>query len=112
MTALPSLSSTFEISPTSTPAMFTVWPWPGVTACAVDMSALRTKKSLPTSGTHAGSVSRCLPRMNTATAPAISDQAEDRHEVDPVLADRGPHGVPSPGPPAPAGPLTFGILLL
>ena len=40
------------------------------------------------------------------------DQAEDRHEVDPVLADRGPHGVPSPGPPAPAGPLTFGILLL
>jgi hypothetical protein len=37
--ALPSCSLTLEISPTSTPAMSTVWPWPGVTACAVDISA-------------------------------------------------------------------------
>ena len=71
-TALPSLSSTFEISPTWTPAMLTVWPWPGVTAWAVESSALTTKKSLPISGTQAGSVSRCLPRMKTATAPAIT----------------------------------------
>ena len=34
--------------------MLTVWPWPGVTAWAVESSALTTKKSLPTTGTQAG----------------------------------------------------------
>ena len=39
-TAWPSTSSTSEMSPALTPEMFTVWPWPGVTACAVESSAL------------------------------------------------------------------------
>ena len=43
--------------------MFTVWPWPGVTAWAVLISALTTKKSLPTTGTQAGSLRRWLSRM-------------------------------------------------
>ena len=38
-TARPSTSSTLPTSPTFTPAMFTVWPWPGTTACAVGSSA-------------------------------------------------------------------------
>ena len=63
MIALPSRSLTEAISPTSTPATLTVWPWPGVTACAVDSSASSTKKSWPRSGTQAGSASRCLPRI-------------------------------------------------
>jgi hypothetical protein len=33
------LSVTSPISPTSTPATVTVWPWPGVTDCAVLNSA-------------------------------------------------------------------------
>ena len=70
MIALPSRSFTDAISPTSTPAMLTVWPWPGVTACAVDISASISKKSLPTSGTQAGSASRCLPRITVDTAAA------------------------------------------
>ena len=37
--ALPFSSFTLEIWPTSTPAMFTVCPCPGVTACAVVNSA-------------------------------------------------------------------------
>ena len=63
MIALPSRSLTEAISPTSTPAMFTVWPWPGVTACAVVISASSSKKSWPRIGTPAGSASRCLSRM-------------------------------------------------
>ena len=43
MIALPSRSLTDAISPTSTPATFTVWPWPGVTACAVVSSASSSK---------------------------------------------------------------------
>ena len=43
--------------------MFTVWPWPGVTAWAVLIWALTTKKSLPTTGTQAGSLRRWLSRM-------------------------------------------------
>ena len=38
--ARPSFSVTLEISPTGTPATLTVWPWPGVTDCAVAKSAL------------------------------------------------------------------------
>ena len=37
--ARPSERSTFEMSPTRTPETRTVWPWPGVTACAVENSA-------------------------------------------------------------------------
>ena len=43
--------------------MLTVWPWPGVTAWAVENSALNSKKSLPMTGTQPGSVSRWLERM-------------------------------------------------
>jgi hypothetical protein len=39
-TARPFTRSTLEISPTLTPAMSTLWPWPGVTACAVENWAL------------------------------------------------------------------------
>ena len=70
MIALPSRSLTEAISPTSTPAMFTVWPWPGVTACAVDISASSSKNSLPAIGTQPGSASRCLPRITVDTAAA------------------------------------------
>ena len=51
MIARPFSSLTLEISPTSTPAMFTVWPWPGVTAWAVASSASTSTKSLPRTGT-------------------------------------------------------------
>ena len=91
MIALPSRSLTDAISPTSTPAMLTVWPWPGVTAWAVVISASITKKSLPTSGTHAGSASRCLPRITRRHRGRDDQQADDRQEVRQVLADRRPH---------------------
>ena len=45
--ARPSSSRTPEISPTSTPATSTVWPWPGVTAWAVESSASTSVKSWP-----------------------------------------------------------------
>ena len=38
--AWPLTRSTAEISPTSTPAIWTVCPWPGVTDCAVEKFAL------------------------------------------------------------------------
>jgi hypothetical protein len=38
--ATPFLSETLPISPTCTPDTRTDWPWPGVTACAVENSAL------------------------------------------------------------------------
>ena len=38
-TATPSSSSVSAMSPTRTPETRTVWPWPGVTACAVENSA-------------------------------------------------------------------------
>jgi hypothetical protein len=38
--ARPCSSSTLPTSPTFTPETRTVWPWPGVTACAVENSAL------------------------------------------------------------------------
>ena len=91
MIALPSRSLTEAISPTSTPAMLTVWPWPGVTACAVDISASISKKSLPTTGTQAGSARRCLLRITLPTSAATSDQADDGQEVRQVLADRRSH---------------------
>ena len=53
-TARPSSSSTSVMSPTLTPAMFTVWPWPGVTACAVSNSALSSKRSSPRNGIQDG----------------------------------------------------------
>ena len=43
-----------EMSPTFTPEMFTVWPCPGVTAWAVDRSALSSKRSSPRNGTQDG----------------------------------------------------------
>jgi hypothetical protein len=70
--ALPSRSSTFEISPIATPATFTVWPCPGVTACAVAIWALTTKKSLPMTGTQPGSTSRSLERITAPTASATT----------------------------------------
>src|SRR3954454_17521081 len=111
MIALPSRSLTEAISPTSTPAMLTVCPWPGVTAWAVDISASTSKKSLPTTGTQAGRASRCLPRITLPTTAATpggggepllaedhaaddrghQHQAEDRQEVRQVLADRRSH---------------------
>ena len=51
------------ISPTFTPAMLTVCPWPGVTDCAVEKSTLYVTKSEPTNGTHLGRYRRWLDRM-------------------------------------------------
>ena len=62
-TALPSTSSTSEMSPALTPAMFTVWPWPGVTACAVESSALTSNRSSPRIGTQDGYGCCCWERM-------------------------------------------------
>ena len=39
MIARPSTSSVLAMSPMRTPATRTVWPWPGMTACAVANSA-------------------------------------------------------------------------
>ena len=57
-TALPSRSETSPMSPTRTPATRTVWPWPGVTACAVESSAL----SRSGDSSH-GKRMRCSSRM-------------------------------------------------
>ena len=54
MMARPFSSSTFLTSPIGTPAMSTVWPWPGITDWAVWNSPLSSKKSLPTTGTQPG----------------------------------------------------------
>ena len=53
-TARPFSRSTLEMSPTLTPEMFTVCPWPGVTACAVESSALSSNRSSPRNGTQDG----------------------------------------------------------
>ena len=52
--ARPFSSVTLPISPTFTPAMFTVWPWPGTTAWALDSTASTSTKSEPITGTHSG----------------------------------------------------------
>ena len=91
MIALPSRSFTDAISPTSTPAMLTVWPWPGVTACAVDISASISKKSWPISGTQAGSAQPLLAEDHGRHRGGHDQQAEDGQEVRQVLADRRLH---------------------
>ena len=62
-TAWPSSSSTSEMSPALTPEMFTVWPCPGVTACAVASSALSSKRSSPRNGIQDGYGCCCWERM-------------------------------------------------
>ncbi len=57
-TALPSSSSTAPMSPIRTPATRTVWPWPGVTACAVANSAL-----IRSGASSHGKRIRCWSRM-------------------------------------------------
>ena len=57
--ARPSFSSTLPTSPIFTPETRTVWPWPGVTACAVENSALSLIGLSSTSGKR----SRWLARM-------------------------------------------------
>ena len=51
------------MSPTLTPAIVTVCPWPGTTAWAVESSAWSSKKSLPIPGTQPGRVKRWFERM-------------------------------------------------
>ena len=63
----PSLSSTFAMSPTRTPEMRTVCPWPGVTAWAVANEAL----SWNGVASH-GKRNRWLARMYAATPPATT----------------------------------------
>ena len=53
-TARPFSRSTLPISPTLTPAIATSWPWPGISAWAVEISILRSTKSDPSTGTQAG----------------------------------------------------------
>ena len=54
ITARPFLRFTLFTSPTGTPAMSTVWPWPGITDWAVWNSPLSVKKSVPIPGTQPG----------------------------------------------------------
>ena len=72
--------------------MSTLWPWPGVTAWAVENSALSVKKSLPTTGTHVGQVEALVGQDVAADDRRDEDQHDDRGEVAQVLADRHPHG--------------------
>jgi hypothetical protein len=51
------------MSPTLMPETFTAWPWPGITPCADSTSALNSNVLSPTTGTHAGGLSRWLERM-------------------------------------------------
>ena len=86
-TALPSSYSTLEMSPTRTPATRTVWPWPGVTAWAVSISAFSWKGFSSRSGTRRRSF---WTMIQVATRPT-SDQPEDREEVAQVVSDRLAH---------------------
>ena len=54
ITARPFSSWTSVMSPALTPAMLTVWPWPGITAWADESSALSSKRSSPRNGTQDG----------------------------------------------------------
>ena len=96
-------SSTFEISPTSTPAMFD-----GLALArrdrlrgrqlGLDDEEVLADERHP-GGQRAGAGCRGCRRRPRRE---ISDQADDRDEVEPVLADRGRHGVaftrPAPAP--------------
>ena len=57
--------------PTWIPAMSTDWPWPGVTAWAVENSAVMCSNSSPTKGSHDGSEAFCWVKMpSIITIPA------------------------------------------
>ena len=73
--ARPFSSSTSVMSPTWTPAMFTVWPCPGVTACAVSISTFSSNWSSPRNGIHDGYGWRCCERIAPVTARPITTRA-------------------------------------
>ena len=78
------------MSPTRTPDTRTVWPWPGVTACAVANSAL-IRNGAPSHGNRR----RWWASTYPPTAGRDGRQRDDRREVAQVLADRAPHFVSS-----------------
>ncbi len=69
--AWPSSRSTEVTLPTWIPAMSTAWPWPGVTACAVENSAEICSNSSPTKGSQDGSDAFCWVKIpSIITSPA------------------------------------------
>ena len=104
-TAWPSWRVTLLTSPTLMPEMSTDCPWPGVTACAVEKSALSAKRSVPISGTQLGRTARWLTRitvmakMPARISPMIASTSR-RWALRARLMDTGP-GQAGPGwPPA------------
>ncbi len=93
--ARPLSSSDPDTWPTLIPAMVTVCPCPGVTACAELNSALSSNLSSPMRGTQDGSRVVCDARMTPVVTSRQDDEDPDRHEVAQVLADRAPHGTAS-----------------
>ena len=91
-TACPSTSSTSEMSPALTPAMFTVWPWPGHDRLrgrelGLELEPLVAEERDP------GRVRLLLLGEDDPGRPeAEHDQHADRDEVAQVLPDRAPHG--------------------
>ena len=72
-TAWPSSRSTEVTLPIWMPAMSTDWPWPGVTACAVENSAVMWSNSSPTTGSQDGSEAFCWVKIpSIITMPAIA----------------------------------------
>ncbi len=110
-TALPSSSSTAEIAPTLIPAMLTLWPCPGVTACAEVSSALSSNWSSPRPGKPLGEVGALLDQDHQhGAASASASSAMIATKSRSVLADRATHGDTSGlgGPTAAAIPLRPG----
>ena len=91
-TAWPSSSVTPVTSPTLMPAMSTDWPWPGVTACAVEKSALSSKRSVPISGTQLGQDRALVDQDHGHGEQAGQDQADDRQHVAEVCSQGASHG--------------------
>ena len=85
-TAWPSFRPTLLMSPTRTPETRTVWPWPGVTACAV-VNAAWSWKVLPSHGKRM----RCVVQDVAAHERGDDDEPDDGPEVPGVLGDRALH---------------------
>ena len=80
------------MSPALTPAMFTVWPCPGVTACAVESSALISKRVVAEDRDPRRIRLLLLGQDQAGDGDPHDQQRPDGDEVAQVLADRAPHG--------------------
>ena len=91
MIALPSRSLTEAISPTSTPAMLTVWPWPGRDRLRGRHLGLDLEELLAHDRHPAGQRQPLLAEDHGRHRGRDDQQPDDRQEVQQVLADRRPH---------------------